>query len=156
MSASPIFPQIRELVPHAPPMLLLDRVLEHDASFTRCSIRSEDSAIFASSGGGVPSWVGLEYMAQCAAVHGGLSSRERGDPPRPGLLLGSRRLQLHVSSFEAGAPLRVVARHHRGRLGLVTFDCAVESDDGHEVLAEGRINLYILKDWSELNEAPVG
>jgi predicted hotdog family 3-hydroxylacyl-ACP dehydratase len=149
------FPPVADLVPHAAPMLLLDRVLEHDDLRTVCSVRSEDSALFAEASGDVPSWVGLEYMAQCAAVHGGLAAKQRGEAPRPGLLLGSRRLQLHVPVFSAGRPLRVVVRHHRGELGLVTFDCWVESEDGDEVLAEGRVNLYILKEWGELGEIPV-
>lgn len=153
--SSDAFPSIAELVPHAAPMLLLDRVLEHDDSRTVCSVRTEDSALFAEPSGGVPSWVGLEYMAQCAAVHGGLASRARGEAPRPGLLLGSRRLQLHTAVFAAGRELRVIARHHRGKLGLVTFDCWVESQDGDEVLAEGRVNLYILQDWGELGEIPI-
>ena len=150
------FPPVAELVPHAPPMLLIERILEHTDDYTVCSVRPEDSALFAESGGRIPSWLGLEYMAQCAAVHGGLAARDRGEPPKPGLLLGSRRLQLHTPAFEAGDPLRVVARHHRGELGLVTFDCRVESEAGDEVLAEGRVNLYILRDWSELGEAPLG
>jgi predicted hotdog family 3-hydroxylacyl-ACP dehydratase len=150
------FPPLSELVPHAAPMSLLERVLEHDASRTVCSLRTEDSRVLAEASGNVPSWVGLEYMAQCAAVHGGLASKVRGEAPRPGLLLGSRRLQLHTPHFGADRRLRVIVRHHRGELGLVTFDGWVESEGGDEVLAEGRVNLYILKSWDELGETTLG
>lgn len=145
------FPAIGELIPHSDAMSLLDRVLEHAPEFTICRVDVRRSALFADADGSVPSWLGLEYIAQCAAVHGGLAARDRGEPPRPGLLLGSRRLRLHADRFEADSPLEVTARHHRGESGLVAFDGTVRNSQG-EVLAEGRINLYILEDWSELSE----
>ncbi len=143
------FPAIADLIPHSDAMLLLDRVLEHEPEYTVCRIDVRQSALFADADGGVPSWLGLEYIAQCAAVHGSLAGGTR--PPRPGLLLGSRRLRLHAERFEADRPLEVTARHHRGESGLVAFDGSVR-DPGGKVLAEGRINLYILEDWSELAE----
>jgi predicted hotdog family 3-hydroxylacyl-ACP dehydratase len=146
------FPAIADLIPHADAMLLLDSVVEHAPEFTICSVDLRASALFADADGGVPSWLGLEYIAQCAAVHGGLV-RPAGHPPRPGLLLGSRRLHLHTDRFEPDQPdLEVMARHHRGESGLVAFDGSVKNPQG-DVLAEGRINLYILEDWSELAEA---
>jgi predicted hotdog family 3-hydroxylacyl-ACP dehydratase len=130
-------------------MSLLDCVLDHAPGYTVCRIDVGDSALFADTDGGVPSWLALEYIAQCAAVHGGLSTRDQS--PRPGLLLGSRRLHLHVDRFEPGQSLEVAAHHHRGESGLVAFDGSVKNHQGR-VLAEGRINLYILDDWSELTE----
>lgn len=150
------FPDVAELVPQAPPMLLLARVLEHESTYTVCSASVADSALFAEPDGSVPSWLGLEYMAQCAAVHGGMVSRARGETPRPGLLLGSRRLTLFTDVFEAERVLRVTARHHRGESGLVSFDCSVCAEGGDGVLAEGRINLYIFRDWSELGVTGLG
>ena len=43
-----------------------------------------DSVLLADADGGVPAWVGIEYMAQCIAVHSGLLSRAAGEPRRPG------------------------------------------------------------------------
>ena len=150
------FPDVAELVPQAPPMLLLKRVLEHESTHTICSVSVADSALFAEPDGSVPSWLGLEYMAQCAAVHGGMVSRARGEAPRPGLLLGSRRLSLLAAVFAAERMLRVTARHHRGESGLVSFDCSVCGEGSEGVLAEGRINLYIVLDWSELGVTGIG
>jgi predicted hotdog family 3-hydroxylacyl-ACP dehydratase len=146
------FPPVSELVPHRESMLLLDRVLEHEPTHTVCRVDVDHSALFSDSDGRVPSWVGLEYMAQCAAAHGGMAARRRGEPVRPGLLLGTRRLQLVVGSFLAGSSLRVTARHHHGNSGLVAFDCTIHLERSDELLVEGRINLYLLADWSELSE----
>jgi predicted hotdog family 3-hydroxylacyl-ACP dehydratase len=146
------FPPLAELIPHSDGMVLLDRVLEHESEYTVCGVRADSSAHFLDRDGRVPCWVGLEYMAQCAAVHGSLANRSRDHAPRPGLLLGSRRLLLHADVFPNRAELHVSARHHMGTSGLVAFDCSIRSAADGEILVEGRVNLYILEDWSELGE----
>jgi len=146
------YPPIAELIPHSDGMLLLDRILAHEETFTVCGTSADRSLLFANSDGSVPSWVGLEYMAQCAAVHGELANRRRGEAPRPGLLLGSRRLEIHAEAFAAGEPLEVMARHHMGESGLVAFDCSIRSASSGETLVEGRVNLYLFRDWSEFSE----
>lgn len=144
------FPDLGLLLPHAGPMRLLDRVLEHDAAATTCAVDPAGSAPFRRPDGSVPCWVGLEYMAQCAAAHGGLVGRALGLPPRPGLFLGSRRVRFFADALRG--PLRVTARHHRGETGLVAFDCQVRGAAGGVALAEGRIALYVFGDWSALEE----
>ena len=147
------FPPIEQLLPHADGMLLLERVLSHDPRETRCATSGARSALFANADGSVPSWLGIEYMAQCAAVHRGLAERDRGERPRPGLLLGSRRLALRCESFAPGDALEVSALHHRGELGLVAFDCAVRSAASGETLVAGRVNLYLFRDWGAIEGA---
>jgi len=151
------FPPIAELVPHSDGMLMLDRILSHDATQTVCATSADRSPLFANPDGSVPSWVGIEYMAQCAAVHGRLADcggpgRGRRKAPRPGLLLGSRRLEIYRDAFAPGDPLEVVARHHMGESGLVAFDCSIRSLSSGETLVDGRVNLYLFRDWSEFDE----
>jgi len=146
------FPPIGALIPHAAGMLLLDRVVSHSAGETVCATSADRSALFASPDGSVPSWVGIEYIAQCAAVHGELAERRRGEAPRPGLLLGTRRLELHAEAFAPGDPLEVAVRHHRGESGLVAFDAAIRSLSSGRTLVEGRVNLYLFRNWSEFGE----
>jgi len=146
------YPPISELIPHADGMLLLNRVLAHQETHTVCGTSADRSPLFANPDGSVPSWLGIEYMAQCAAVHGELENRSRGERPRPGLLLGSRRIEFHADVFRAGDPLEVTARHHMGECGLVAFDCSIRSVASDETLVEGRVNLYLFRDWSEFNE----
>ena len=119
------FPPLGELLPHTGAMALLDAVVAHDGVTTVCSAQIGPDHAFADPDGSVPSWVGLDLMAQCAAVHGGLVARKAGQPVRPGLLLGSRRLSLATTAFSPGQRLRVRASHHRGATGLVAFDAEV-------------------------------
>jgi predicted hotdog family 3-hydroxylacyl-ACP dehydratase len=134
-------------------MLLLDRVLEHALDRTVCRVDVEASELFRGCDGSVPAWVGLEYMAQCAAVHGALAARARGRTPGPGLFLGSRRARFRAEAFEPHQVLRVSARHHRGESGLVAFDCEIRDEAGGAALAEARVNVYTVDAWSDLLEA---
>ena len=150
------FPAIGALVPHSGPMCLLDRVLAHAPDHTVCAVDPRRSTLFAASGGGVPAWVGLEYMAQCIAAHGGLVALAQGLPLRPGVFLGSRRVSFAVQHFDADRELRVSARHHRGARGLVAFDCEIRDLDGESPLVHGRLNVYLVEAWEALEGAVVG
>ena len=147
------FPELEELLPHGAGMLLLSRVVDHAATHTTCAVDPGGGGPFRRPDGSLPSWVGLEYMAQCAAAHGGLGSRARGEAPRPGLFLGSRRARFEVDAFRADQVLRVTARHRRGELGLVAFECEVRDAADDRRLAEARLNVYVFRNWQALEES---
>lgn len=146
MTADGGFPDVSTLLPQTGPMRLLSRVLEHTLEETACAADTARSELFREPDGTVPAWVALEYMAQCMAVHAGLTALSRGEPVQPALLLGSRRLRLAVDRFESGCTLWVRARHHHGEQGLVAFDCEVRDEPGGRLLAEGRLLAYTLED----------
>jgi predicted hotdog family 3-hydroxylacyl-ACP dehydratase len=138
------FPPIAELLPQAGAMRLLERVLAHDAAQTRCAVAPLHGALFRDADGGVPAWVALEYMAQCAAADGGLRRRALGETLGPALLIGSRRITFRCAGFDAEQRLEVTARHAAGKRELLAFDCAVYDVRGGEPLAEGRLNVLPL------------
>lgn len=143
-------PPIREIVPHDGPMLLISDVVTHMPEITVCRVDVARSRLFARPDGRVPAWVGLEYMAQCVAAHGGLVARGMGDAPRPGLFLGTRSVQLAVDLFEPDEVLLVSARHLRGDLGLAAFACRVERPGAERPLLEGNLSVYVVKHIGEL------
>ena len=138
------FPEIGALVPHSGRMRLLDRVVEHTPERTVCSVDPVGSSLFHGPDGSVPAWVGIEYMAQCVAAHGGLVAWWRGETPQRGLLLGTKRTDLLVDAFAPGERLRVVSRHLRGDRALVWFECAIEREADGETLARGRLSVYAM------------
>lgn len=142
------YPPLSELLPQAGPMCLLERVEGHDGEQTRCRVLPAASALFRTSGGEIPAWVGIEYMAQCAAAHGGLLARDGGEAPRPGLLVGSRRLAFRCASFTPDVPLFVTARLAVSRADSLAFDCAVEDPAGGAPLVTGRLNVLLLREPS--------
>jgi predicted hotdog family 3-hydroxylacyl-ACP dehydratase len=139
------FPAIRDVVPHSGGMSLLDRIVSHNATETVCLARVDDSQLFADGNDCVPAWVGIEYMAQCIAVHGGLLARAAGEAPRPGLFLGSRRLTLTESVLPTGGEVVVTARHLRGTgTGMQAFACILAPEPGAAPWLEGNLNVMLL------------
>ena len=134
------YPPIVELVPHRPPMLLLDRVLSYDGERVVCETVLGPDSPFAEQGE-VPAVVGIEYMAQTIAAGAGLSARDKGDQAgRTGFLLGCRNLSIAVDSFQVGDRLTIEARRTWGENQIGSFACKVQR--GSEVLVEGALTVY--------------
>ena len=130
-----------ELLSHARPMLLVRSVLSHSPDRTVCAVEVADSELFRAADGRVPAYVGLEYMAQCIAAHGGLAARALGRAPVPGLLVGAKQLALHREWLDADESLEVEAKL-LGRAGaLASFACELRA--GHELVAEGTLSVYV-------------
>jgi predicted hotdog family 3-hydroxylacyl-ACP dehydratase len=135
-----------DLIPHAGPMCWLDRVVDHDAARTRCSLVVRESTPLAGAGPRVPAHAALEYMAQTAAVHAALAmaSGEAGRAPAPGsvALLGTRSLELERAWLEPGESLVTEAAPVTARSsGLAVFAASVRDEHGREI-ARARLNLY--------------
>ena len=58
---------VKELLPHDPPMVLLDRVTSYDESTLTAEVDISTESMFCGDDG-VPGWVGVEYMAQAVAA----------------------------------------------------------------------------------------
>lgn len=140
-------PDIRQLVPHAEPMMLLDRLLAVDDESLCAEITIRPDSLFCDAEG-VGAWVGIEYMAQAIAAHAGYLGHLRGEPVRIGFLLGSRRYECARSAFRIGCVLRV---HIRSLLladnGLGSFECRLEDEDG--VAATGTVSVFLPKNVDE-------
>lgn len=119
-----VLPPIDELVPHRPPMLLLDRVRSTDGQNIVCELTVRDGAAFVEDGK-VAATVAVEYMAQAAAAWLGALARSRNEPPGGGILVGLRELVLHVDGFVVGELLEIHARHTWGTERFMSFDCKV-------------------------------
>lgn len=151
MKPDPVFPPVASLLPHRGRALLLDRVLAHDPAGTVCTVDPEAGAHFRDADGSIPAYIGLEYMAQTIAAHGGLLelAKKRDNPgpavaaktgtvpvsgsgatasmpdARPGFFVGTRRIAFHVDCFARGQALTVSAVHLRSSAALHAFDCSI-------------------------------
>ena len=139
---------IVDLLPHRPPMLLLDEAcgMEGDCFKTRVRITSESPFC---TGGEVPAWVGLEYMAQTVAAYSGVMGLAKGGSVRVGMLLGTREYVAETAAFTAGQELEVLARldifqEH----GVGSMDCFIRAADG-KVLAKAQIAVIDLPDLKQ-------
>lgn len=131
---------MEKLVPHDRPMALLDHMLEIDGGRSVSQVAIHPESMFYQDGG-VPAYVGLEYMAQAVAAHGGYRSFISGEPVKVGFLLGTPHLKFHCQSFPNGAILNVEVSEDWGDDQLMRFQCAIRNQEG-ALLMETGLNVF--------------
>ncbi len=129
---------VRDLLPHDPPMVLLDKVLSCAESSLVAEVVIKPESLFCDESG-VPAWVGIEYMAQSVAAHAGALARQRGGEPVIGYLLGTRSYKSAVSEFPIGASLKIEVESLYVEMGLGAFACRIDMGG---TVAEATINVY--------------
>ncbi len=133
---------IHALVPHAPPMLWLRRVVAHGVDSTECEACTDDLAALLDSEGHAPGYAAIELAAQCVAAHARLIAEDAG-PARIGFLVGARRFDVLAPRLLRGQSLRVrVTRKWGAALGPASFDTEVRDAASGELLAAGRISCF--------------
>jgi predicted hotdog family 3-hydroxylacyl-ACP dehydratase len=131
---------IAELVPHGGRMRLLDRVLEGDAESMLAEVTLREDSLFFNDGA-VGGWVGIEFMAQTVAAWAGWTARLRGEAPKVGFLLGTRRYECSRPVFKPGECLRIaVHRKFFSDNGLGQFDCTITI--GAETVATAVLTVF--------------
>jgi predicted hotdog family 3-hydroxylacyl-ACP dehydratase len=116
--------ELQTLIPHKGKMLLLSRAIEYDIEYY---IRAEydvikDCIFYDPMIDGVPVWVGFECMAQAISVLTGIRSREKGEKPKIGFILGIPSMRMEIPLFKSGSSLEVRAREI-DRTGMIyTFE----------------------------------
>jgi predicted hotdog family 3-hydroxylacyl-ACP dehydratase len=128
-------PDIRSLVPHAGPMVLLDRVISADENSLCAEVGIRSDTLFCGPDG-VGAWVGIEYMAQAIGAWAGYNAQLRGEPVKLGFLLGTRRYECIRPIFVLGSVLRVhVQRLFQNENGLGSFECSIDNEEGRVATA---------------------
>ncbi|WP_428096558.1 3-hydroxylacyl-ACP dehydratase [Candidatus Rariloculus sp.] len=127
-----------ELLPHGPEMTLIDRLVVSDAERSVAVVEILPGSEFAESGG-VPVWVGIEYMAQTIAARAGFEARLNGEPPPIGFLVGTRKYTCSISVFPIGSRLEITAKPLFVESGFGAFDCTIASGG---VVASAILNTY--------------
>lgn len=130
---------IETLVPHKGAMCLLDRVLAYGEDWISTESTVTDENLFLTEYG-LPSWVGIEYMAQSISALAGVRQIEKGEKIRIGFLLGTRKYTVNTSHFPVGSVLRIKAQEIIwGENGLGAFDCVLEAENFR---AEASLNVF--------------
>lgn len=128
-------PDIRALVPHTDPMVLLDRVLSVDEDSLCAEVGIRSDTLFCGPDG-VGAWVGIEYMAQAIAAWTGYHAQMRGEPIKLGFLLGTRRYECSRPLFVLGSVLQIrVQRLFQNENGLGSFECFIDNEEGRVAAA---------------------
>lgn len=145
---------VAELLPHAPPMVLLDAVLGWEPGAATAAVTIRPGIPFFEDGRGVPAHVGIEYMAQTCGAYAGLEGLRLGQPVRLGFLLGTRRYRARLDWFRPGERLEIgVAEVFRDH-SMGVFDCRILCG-GREVAA-AQLNVYQPEDAAVVLAGPSG
>jgi predicted hotdog family 3-hydroxylacyl-ACP dehydratase len=121
-------------------MILVDRIVGYDETTIVCMRKLEQVAPFTDPQGNLPSWAGIELMAQAVAAWSGSHARDAGEPVKLGFLLGSRSYRCNVDTFTAGSELRIEAvRTFHDEDGMGVFACRIDAGDAH---AEARLTVF--------------
>ncbi|PKR53135.1 ApeP family dehydratase [Thalassospira marina] len=138
------FPPVETLVPHARPMLLIDRIIAADDLSMQADVTIHAQSLFCSDEYGVPAYVGIEYIAQTVSAYSGWralqASKTGNSQPRIGYLLGTRKMTMAKSGFKPGDHLIISVENifEDGEMGV--FEGTVRRNQ--EVIVSARVNVY--------------
>lgn len=145
---------IDEVVPHKATMSLLDELVDNGDDWIKTKLTITPNSVFVTEKG-VPSWIGIEYMAQSVAAFAGLRRRLDGKEAIIGFLVGMRKYTCSHSYFPVGAELTVTAKSDfESDNGLGAFQCTISgeftSEDVKEKIeADSMVNVFQPNDAEE-------
>jgi predicted hotdog family 3-hydroxylacyl-ACP dehydratase len=130
-------------------MVLIDRVCSYDIECRSLIAEfdvKEGSMFFDAALGAVPPWVGIEYMAQAmAALTGILGLEERGEAPKIGFLLGTRKYLNMIDRYSAGRTYTVEVAALFQDESVGSFRCEIRGPGG-AVCATAEISAFAPED----------
>ncbi|QWD91641.1 hypothetical protein [Polynucleobacter sp. MWH-Braz-FAM2G] len=132
---------LEQMLPHKPPMVLVDRLVSSDDHSAIVEAIIKDDYPF--TGESIGTWIGLELMAQSAAVLAKLTKQAGSDKASLGFLLGSRSFTAHVPEFVPGQKVTVEIELDPASEGQVMVNARgrIKGVAG-QVICEGTLTLY--------------
>ncbi len=133
---------IEQVLPHDHPMILLDSLISFDDDSATCShLITEQSLLFDITLQGVPSYVGIEYMAQSIAAYANANELINNRPVEIGFLVSTRKYKCDYAVFKLGMVLQITVKLlYKDESGLSAFDCAIFIDN--KEIASARVNVF--------------
>jgi predicted hotdog family 3-hydroxylacyl-ACP dehydratase len=137
---------VAELVPLSGKMSLLDNIVAYGEDWLHAQVFITADSMFADSEG-VPTWIGLEYMAQTIGAFSGLQGRRSDLAPKLGFLVGTRKYLCSANYFPLGQTLTIkVHRDLQAENGLGVYSCTLESQN---ISATARLNVFQPEDGEQ-------
>ena len=132
--------ELTGMLPHASSMLLVDRLVSSNDYSIVIEATIKDGYPF--SNGVAGSWIGLELMAQSAAVLSRLRGSDESAKPSLGFLLGSRSFIAHTPEFTPGQQVTIEIQLDPESLAQPTITASgIIKDDSGCAICEGTLTL---------------
>jgi predicted hotdog family 3-hydroxylacyl-ACP dehydratase len=129
-----------QLLPHRPPMALVDRLLASDGTAARAEATVAAEHLFARAGGELDPIALVEMFAQTYAAMQGFEDLCKGRPVKEGFLVGIRRIRIDGRA-RVGDRIEVAVRTVGAIDGFAVAEGEVRR--GAELLASGSLKLWI-------------
>lgn len=138
---------IMQIVPHSGKMSLLDRVIDYD--FEKLEIHTEvdivpSSMFFDKDLGGIPVWIGFEYMAQSISALSGLYGKTKGQEPKIGFIMSVNNFTANKPLFPKNSIAKIFVKQTMRMDNVVTFDGNISLDGN--IVATAVINTIEMDD----------
>ncbi|NLE49018.1 MAG: hypothetical protein GX614_11510 [Sandaracinaceae bacterium] len=133
------FPPIRELIPHAGRMILLDELLEWEEGRARAKMRIRERMPFVRSKR-MSTIALMEPMAQAVAACLGYEAYRGGAGVRVGMIIGARSFEIFRAELAVGDALTFDVERIRGSESLSHFSCKAWREG--EKIAEATLTLF--------------
>lgn len=141
---------LTKILPHKPPMILLDRVIKVDLSQKLVEAEftiDNKKMFFDKSINGVSSVCGIEFMAQTIGCYAFYANNSQ--TPKIGFLLGTRLYNNAIDCFQNGETYKVKAVETYCDNEIFAFNCFIYDKLGEEI-ASAIINVYQSNNKTEL------
>lgn len=138
VARAPVVRDLDTLLPHRPPMRLVDGIEAVREDGVVCTARVAEQGPFTVEGR-APALAAIEMAAQAAAVFAGL--RAVDGPPRAGYLVGARDVRFFRGAIPAGAACTAAVRAAGHAAALSSFDFEVAC--GGDGIASGTLSTWL-------------
>ena len=123
-------------------MVLIHKIIETDDNFIQTSVTITPDSLFQNEQGNIPTWIGIEYMAQSIAAYSGAKHSRNKEIVKPGFLVGTRTYEAFTDYFMQGKTYLINAKLIYIDSGLGAFECnMIEESTGAECCV-AKINVY--------------
>jgi predicted hotdog family 3-hydroxylacyl-ACP dehydratase len=131
------------LIPHRPPMLLVDRLISFDSGSGIVEACLDSGSILVDSTGRLDKVALVEILAQGYATIKGYDDLINGKPVQEGFLVGIRKLKLSGEAF-AGERLSISIKTVGSFEGFAVVEGEIRRAD--EIIASGSLKLWLVNE----------
>lgn len=132
---------LESLVPHSRSMVLIQEPYDAGDEWASACVRVSEDSMFYQPGYGIPSWIGVEYMAQTIALYAGIRSTRRGKPITVGFLLGTTRYNAECDYFRLGSVLQITVDETWRDNQMAVHDCTIR-DQSEAIIASAELKVF--------------
>ncbi len=142
MTAKMNIPPVEEVLPHKGTMILIDGILDYGEDFLKSWVDIKHQNHFKNRNGEIPSWIGLEYIAQTIGAFAGVKARGSGKPVKIGFLIAARKYMINYPMFRSDQKIRIEVKLKYTDNILGAFNCRIEDYNTKTEWVKSLVRVY--------------